>query len=314
MKTKQILNRLVLIEKNNIKKSNHPMMIRSYKARIVELKLIYSILLQFKKESREIKAFWIYDYYLKNRSKYSVKLSRYFWNKSYHRKLVNRFAKETNLFKPHVNKHLCSTKGCMKARVKTITRTKRGKITSFGYCKKHLEQFIKEHNNRAEFMNVNRVILANARSLTNFENNIDQVSGLKHLDKIKLLITDFYLNNPVSEPFFAILISDILRLQGGDPVHEYPYWTPTGPQNHLRPDGFADIYDRKFKLAIEVKAAFFNSSAQTVLSDQLKEYKSAFSKDVKVLGICPDAHTAQAYNYYPTDLYDFLRNIKKYIK
>lgn len=120
--------------------------------------------------------------------------------------------------------------------------------------------------------------------LNNYIDNFNKLKNLKNKRKIKKLIYNFYENYSTVEPMFAILIHDILKLQGGDPVRELPYEIDFSDLRNIK---CADVYDRKFNIVIETKAAYRDTPAQRLLMEQKKSMKEHF-KGCKIYGVSPD--------------------------
>lgn len=209
----------------------------------------------------------------------------------------------------------CMKKGCLNKVHKIIKNGKRSNNNDGMRVKRLCEQHYQEHLLECNVKNQKRKDVANEAAAEWLETHIDKIKELKLLKKRECLrlIEEFYLNYCLSEPHFRTLLMDLLTLQGGRPAPEYPIYTST-TQYILNPKR-ADIVERNFKMAIEVKASFFGSTAQHELPDQLSEYKEGFPKFM-VLGVSPENRQDLT-----TSLLDFLKIVirkrdlfyKKYI-
>lgn len=194
-------------------------------------------------------------------------------------KIVYQYQKKYNFKK--TDKH-CSRRGCRNLATH-FTKNSKGRNGLLAYCEVHKVHRQNLHKNYLNLVKEEAKINASNYYLE----NIKKIKTLKLLNKRLVLqkIDQFYKEDALLEPKFCILLHDICRLQGGDPIREYPYWTKKH-KHYLLPN-FADLIDRKFFLAIEVKASFCDTPAQHKLEAQKIEYKFFF-KNYTVLGVSPD--------------------------
>ena len=156
------------------------------------------------------------------------------------------------------------------------------------YCKEHAEAKRVENRKSAKKHQKKRTPRAIKAAELYFDMYYDKTFKklkLKNKKKVAEMIKNYYNTNVLSEPHFCILLHDILKLQGGDPIREMPYLI--GDEISELVPKFADLYDRKFNIVIETKAAWRGTNAQYYLDNQKIYMKKAFPK-ASVYAVSPD--------------------------
>lgn len=182
---------------------------------------------------------------------------------------------------------MCYKKDCNCKAVKAINKSDHRRVYYMNVCEKHFAEYRQKHKKHNLVYDKNKKSKAQINSKNYFVNNRSKIAALPLLKRKETLalIDKYYADDHLLEARFAIMIQDVLTLQGGSPVHEYPYFT--SETLSLCPK-FADVVDRKLKIAIECKAAFWNCGQQLELLNQIADYKMGI-RGYTVYGVSPDA-------------------------